>query len=338
MRLRSSILGAIAALGLLAASSLDAAFPRYAHVVLIVEENHSASSIVDDPAAAPNLHRLATQYGLATDYFGVVHVSEGNYVAMLGGSTFGIHDDAPYSQADHTVDGPSLMTQLTAAHLTWRGYFEDIPSPGSGLTFSEAEPGRPAALYASKHNGFMNFKSVQDDPQRAAKIVGFPELRRDLAAGTLPNFAVIVPNQCDEMHGLSGPDVPPDCRSSNDAGRIRRGDAEVGKLVAALQATPAWKAPENFAIVITWDEDYGSSPGVQGCCGYEPGSAANFGGGHIPTIVVTNHGPRGRRDPTPYNHYSLLRTFEDAFGIAQHLRLAGDDAAGVRPMTPLFAK
>ena len=61
------------------------------------------------------------------------------------------------------------------------------------------------------------------------------------------------------------------------------------------------------------------------------------GGGHIPTIVITNHGPRGLQDQTPYNHYSLLRTFEDAFGISEHLGHAADTAAGVRPMTALFA-
>ncbi len=286
---------------------------------------------------APNIRRLAAEYGYATDFYGEVHPSEGNYVAILGGTTSGIHDDAPYSRTDHTIVGPSLMTQLEAKKLTWRGYFEDIPAPGSSATYSEAAPGRPEALYASKHNGFMNFKSVQTDPKRASKIVGFAELDRDLAADALPNFAMIVPNQCNEMHGLYGADVPRDCQTQNDAGRIRRGDAVTGDIVKKLRATQAWHSAGNFAIVITWDEDYGASPGAQGCCGYQPASAANFGGGRIPTIVITNHGPRGRKDGTPYNHYSLLRTIEDAFGISEHLRIAGDDAGGVRSMTPLFA-
>jgi hypothetical protein len=74
-------------------------------------------------------------------------------------------------------------------------------------------------------------------------------------------------------------------------------------------------------------------PGApQGCCVVD---AHNPGGGHIPTIVVTNHGPRGVADPTPYDHYSLLRTIEDAFRLDGHLRHAGDPA--VQAMTPLFA-
>ncbi|MGR4065906.1 MAG: phosphoesterase, partial [Vulcanimicrobiaceae bacterium] len=53
------------------------------------------------------------------------------------------------------------------------------------------------------------------------------------------------------------------------------------------------------------------------------------------TIVMTNHGPRGAVDDTPYSHYSLLRTIEDAFGIGTHLNRAS--APGVVPMTKLFA-
>lgn len=337
MRRFTTILGALIALVLTTVARADTGIPPYDHVVLIVEENHSRDGVMES-SHAPNIRRLAADYGYATNFFGEVHPSEGNYVAMLGGSTNGIHDDAPYSLTDHTVTGPSLMSQLDAKKLTWRGYFEDIPAPGSGATFSDAAPGRPQALYASKHNGFMNFKSVQEDPKRASKIVGFSELDRDLAAEALPNFAVIVPNQCNEMHGLSGADVPADCQGATDSGRISRGDSVAGKLIARLQATKAWSGPGNFAIVITWDEDYGASEGPQGCCGYQPGSSGNFGGGRIPTIVITNHGPRNRKDGTAYNHYSLLRTIEDAFGISGHLRIAGDDAGGVRPMTPLFAK
>jgi hypothetical protein len=67
-----------------------------------------------------------------------------------------------------------------------------------------------------------------------------------------------------------------------------------------------------------------------------PGAASNFGGGHIPTIVITNHGPRGLADPTPYSHYSLLRTLEDAFGITVRLGHAADADRGVKPMVALF--
>jgi hypothetical protein len=195
---------------------------------------------------------------------------------------------------------------------------------------------RNTALYATKHSGFINFKSVQTDPRRAEHMVGFAQLKEDIQADRLPTFALIVPNQCNEMHGLSGPKTPRDCNAALDLpGLIRRGDAEVGALVRALQATPAWRSNENVAIVVTFDE--GSGRTREGCCGVTPGAASNYGGGHIPTIVITNHGPRGLHDPTPYSHYSLLRTLEDAFGLSEHLGRAADVKGGVVPMAPLFA-
>jgi phosphatidylinositol-3-phosphatase len=109
----------------------------------------------------------------------------------------------------------------------------------------------------------------------------------------------------------------------------------VGALVKRIQATPAWRGRGNFAIVVTFDEGAGKTR--EGCCAVTPDATSNFGGGHIPTIVITNHGPRGVRDQTPYNHYSLLRTFKDAFGIQEHLGLANAADQGVVPMTTLFA-
>ena len=327
--------------------------PRYAHIFVIVEENKNYEQILN-PASAPNIASLAARYGDATRFFGEVHPSEGDYVALLGGDTFGIHDDDGFTckagdpdpfcggssapgYVDHTVRATHLGMQLEAIGLTWKGYYESLPRPGS-LAFTASYPAisdgrRTTALYASKHSGFLNFAQVQADPRRAEKIVGFDQLGRDLAADRLPSFALIVPNQCHEMHGLNGPAVPPAC--SQTAALIRQGDKVAGELVRRIQATRAWRSSANFAIVITFDE--GSGGTREGCCAVTPGAPSNFGGGHIPTVVITNHGPRGVADPTPYNHYSLLRTMEAAFRVPGRLGHAADTDKGVVDMTPLFA-
>jgi hypothetical protein len=329
-----------------AATSLEGV-PRYAHIFVIVEENKNYDQILSG-IDAPNIAALAKRYGDATHFYAEVHPSEANYVALLGGDTFGIHDDDAFyckpgstdsacwsatrqpGYPDHTVSAPHLGDQLAAVGMTWKGYYESLPTPGSLAYIA----GDPTALYASKHSGFMNFASVQHDPDRAGHIVGFDQLRADLASGQLPNFALIVPNQCNEMHGLVGPGVPADCIGSNVGPLIRRGDAMVGKLVGEILATAAWRSKQNVAIVITFDE--GSGGTREGCCAVTPTAASNYGGGHIPTIVITNHGPRGVKDDTPYNHYSLLRTLEDAFGISQHLRHADASSQGVKAMSRLF--
>ena len=120
--------------------------PRYDYVVVIVEENKDYDQILD-PAAAPNIARLAKTYGNTTQFFGEVHPSEANYVALLGGDTFGIHDDdAFYCQAgstrpfcdgasapgyaDHTVHARHLGDQLGSTGLELEGLLRQPAGAG----------------------------------------------------------------------------------------------------------------------------------------------------------------------------------------------------------------
>jgi hypothetical protein len=328
----------------------DLAVPAYRHIFLIVDENKDADQIVGSPNA-PGLSALASRYGTASAFDGEVHPSEPNYVAMLGGSTFGMHDDDAYyckagsddpachrsdapGYAPHTIDAPHLGTQLEAKGLTWKGYYESIPATGSLAVTGASESNAPP-WYASKHSGFINFRSVLTDPRRAEHLVGLDQLQHDLDAGSAPSFGYIVGNLCNDMHGMGpGAHVPADCAYDPVGPLIRRGDNWAVNVVNTIVGSPLWASGDNVAIVVTWDES--DSPARDGCCGVTPNAPSNFGGGHIPTIVITNHGPRGVVDPTPYNHYSLLRTIEDAFGIHDYLGLAAASDKGVRPMLPLF--
>jgi hypothetical protein len=140
---------------------------------------------------------------------------------------------------------------------------------------------------------------VQNDPALASKIVGFDQLERDLASGDVPNYAHIVSNQCNEMHGRDGRHVPPDCRFDNEQGLIARGDKTIGALVDKIQASPIWSAPGNAAIVITWDGDDGPRRTTgRGCCGFDPKVAILAAG-----ISDDRHQPCPRVTDTPYNHY-----------------------------------
>lgn len=348
----SLVPAALAVVSLLAVAPVpDDGVPAYSHVIVIVEENKGYATVLDR-GYAPNIARLAHDYGSATQMFAEVHPSEANYVAMLGGDTFGIHDDDAWScvprSADpackgsgaadfvaHLIPGPNLASQIRARGLHWRAYLEDLPAPGSLAIVSPETATAPAALYAAKHTGFTNFATVHADPDLTDDLVGFDRLDADLHGSAFPEFALIVPNQCNEMHGIDSPKAPAGC-GKTDAELVRRGDDEVGRLVGAIERAPFWSDPRaNAAVVITWDEDGKADrvPGApQSCCVVD---AHNPGGGHIPTIVVTNHGPRGVADDTPYDHYSLLRTIEDALRLGGLLRHAADDS--VRAMTPLFA-
>ena len=322
------------------ASTFESDSPHYQHIVEIMMENTSYGSIIGN-ASAPQINALANQYGLATNYFGVTHPSEPNYVANIGGSYFGIQDDNQFycttalattdpqcagTTVNHTVAAQSLADQLTAAHKTWKGYFQSLPptpsalvssGPGANGPYTYKYPSSAVALYASKHNPFINFAGTQGD---VANMVPDTQLATDLATRRLANFSLVVPDQCHDMHGTGG--------STSTTGLIAAGDAYVGSTVNEIMSSHTWREGNN-AIVITWDEDDFSDSGQlgTGCCGADPG------GGHVVTIVITNKGPIHVTDNTPYNHYSLLRSIEDAFGLP-HLAHAADSV--VTPMTRLF--
>lgn len=290
------------------------AFPPYDHVFLLIMENEGYNQIVGN-RFAPILNALAQDYGLATNYRGVADPSEPNYVAMLGGDFFGINSDDPYWFPGHTVNAANLMSQLDAAGKTWRGYFQSMPYPGyRGYCYPDKCNGIPDAdtQYVAKHNGIVNFANLQT-PSELGKMFPFSQLSADLAAGNVPNFSYIVPNECSDMHG-----APPWCVDSDNTGTleqswlIAQGDKFAGEIVNAITSSAVWPTGNN-AIVIVFDE-------------------GNIATAQVATIVITNHGPRAVKDGTSYNHYSLLASLQQTFGLGCLV-----NSCTATPMSPLFA-
>ena len=288
--------------------------PPYDHVFLIIEENEGFGAIIGNKYA-PILNALAADYGLATDYRGVADPSEPNYVAMLGGDFFGITSDDPYWFPGQSVNAPNLMSQLEAAGKTWKGYFQGMPYPGyRGYCYPDKCNGIPDAdtQYVVKHNGIANFTNMQT-PAEFAHMVPFAQLAADLAGGKAPSFSYIVPDECHDSHG-----APPWCVDSGPIDSIQQRqliaqmDAFAGSIIDKITSSPTWLNGNN-AIVITFDE-------------------GNTATSRIATIVITNHGPRGLTDNTSYNHYSLLASLQQAFGLGC-LR----NSCTATPMANLFA-
>jgi len=301
----------------------EGSFPRYDHIFVIVEENHGFRDVIGNPAA-PNLNALAGRFGLATQYFGVAHPSEPNYVGLLGGNFFGIADDNPYWM--NGVNEPSLISQLDTAGISWRAYLQGSPHKGyEGICYPARCNGTPDndPLYVSKHDGIQNF-ATSLNPSDWGRQVPVSDLGHDLAAGTVPRFDYVIPDECHDMHG-----DPPYCIDGGNPGDpqdqrlVAMGDAYLGHLVSQITNAPFW-ATGNNAIAIVYDE--GDFNG--GCCDASPG------GGRVASIVVTSHGPRGVMDATPYNHYSLLSSIQHSFGLGC-LQFTCD-TANVHPMRPLF--
>lgn len=327
------------------------------HVFIIMLENHEADHVIGDPSA-PYITSLASHYGQATDYFGVTHTSEPNYIAATSGDTWWVNNDNDWSQGNQ-YDHTNIVDELEAAHIPWAAYMEAMPSAG----YTGAQwPATGGALYASKHDPFILYNDVRLNPGRAGQIKPYTAMAADLNGPNPPRYVWISPDQCNDMHGgiysaIAGhPETP--CPYSNVAGDANdqalkaKADAFVKTAVQTITSSRAWTG--NSVIFVAGDEsDYdGSNPSdnfyvsTAGCCDspYEPAGDPQisatwpggvYGGGSAPMIVISRLGPRHATDSTPSNHYSMLLTIEEGFGLGKLGYTS--DSSQVHPLWPLIA-
>lgn len=157
---------------------------------LVVLENRELDEVIGNPEA-PYLNHLAQGGALATNYFGVTHPSLPNYLALLGGDTFGIAGNC----TDCSARGPSLATQFSRAGIAWRAYMGGLPHP----CFTGAAYGG----YAKRHDPFVYFPSITAVPSRCKEVVPEARLVADLRRRQLPEFGWFTPDLCDDAHDCS---------------------------------------------------------------------------------------------------------------------------------------
>ncbi len=325
------------------------------HVFIIMMENASYNEVLSPSNTNdPYIQNLVATYGLATNYFGVTHSSLPNYLGATSGSTWGTNSDDTAQKT--LLDHENIVDQLEAAHISWKAYMEDLPYPGflgDSADYTASPPSAGNALYLLKHDPFLLYPDVYNNPARADKVVPLTQLSTDLANNDVPQFAWITPNICDDMHGMSGPACTyPSTGSGPSVQNFQEGNAFLQYWVTAIMNSSAWN--RHSVIFITWDEGGYSnvSPyapeSTTGCCdspilpttfdpvGVTGGDLAGgtpYGGGPVPMIVISGHVLGHLVDSTPSNHYSLLRTVEDILNLG-YLEMAGDSEQ-VHSLTPL---
>jgi acid phosphatase len=192
-------------------------------------ENKDYSEIVSSKNA-PYLNSLISQYSIADNYFALTHPSLPNYIAFLGGSTFGITSDC----TDCYVNAKNLVDQLQNAHKTWKAYMESMPS--SCFISNSGE-------YAQKHDPFIYFDDIRTNASRCGNIVPYSNLAKDFqSTTTIPDFFFITPNLCNDMHNCP----------------VSTGDTWLANNVPAILKSPAF-TKQNSLLVITGDEGETSS-------------------------------------------------------------------------------
>jgi Phosphoesterase family len=210
---------------------------RYQHVIWIIMENKSYSSVIGSPDA-PYETQLAHQCASDTHWSdaGSQYNSLPNYIAMTTGRSGSILapftcDCAPSPSVSVTVD--NIFRQVRAAGGTERSFAE-------GMSGNCSDSG---TTYAPKHNpalymwGGADRAACQQDaiPMGSATAGNFISV---LDGNTLPTYSLVAPNLCNDTH---------DCG-------VPAGDQFLKTLLPQIFSSQAYRSGKT-AVFVVWDED-----------------------------------------------------------------------------------
>ncbi len=258
--------------------------PQFAHVFIVLEENHSFSDVIGN-TGMPYLNGLAAANGLATQYYADAHPSLPNYFMLTvgaGTSITGTEGDS-YSGV---VTQDNVVRALTAAGKTWKSYAESLPSAGY--------LGGDQGAYLQHHNPVVYFSDVQASSTQADKVVPFTQLAADIASNNLPDYAFIAPNVNDDAHNC-----PAGMATCTDAQKLAAADQWLSTNIAPLLASAAF---QNSLLIVVFDEAEDSDTA--------------HGGGQVAAVIVSPLAKAGYQSTTLYQHESTLRLMMEGLGVA----------------------
>ncbi|HUP93242.1 MAG TPA: alkaline phosphatase family protein [Solimonas sp.] len=318
---------------------------KVGHVFIIVLENMNYADTFGAGAAsgAPYLTSdLPARGALLTQYHATGHVSLDNYISMVSGqspnpATSGdclffldwLGTTAP--DADGQVTGigcvypPAVRTvanQLQEAGYSWKGYMEDMGNDlardGSATCahppLNAQDPTQSASAsdqYATRHNPFVYFHSIIDDQANCdARVRPLTDLPADLAlAAATPHYVFITPNLCNDGHDTG-------CANGDPGGQASI-DTFLREWVPQILESAAFQ--QDGLLIVTFDEALPSDGAA--CCNEPTGPNTPFpgivgpGGGRIGAVLISPLIRPGTVSDVPYNHYAMLRSIEDMFGL-----------------------
>ena len=245
-----------------------AAFPTpIEHIIVIVFENKEVSTVLDQ---GPYFKSLSTIYGFAENYFAVCHPSAPNYLAMTSGKPWQCG-----SNSIHTYQTLNVGDLLTRKSLTWYGFFESMPIPCDRNS---------SGLYVSRHNPFIFYADIVDNPTRCkTHVVPLTVWNNLVSQNKIPNFSFIVPNLNNSGHDTN----------------VAYADRWLKSFLSPLLTKP-WFSKSVFFIV--FDEGQ-TNKGFNGLTG-----------GHIYMSSVSPYS-KGLRKKGNVTHYNLLTTIEWLFNL-----------------------
>jgi phospholipase C len=238
----------------------------------------------------PYYWNLATEYVLTDALFSSVQgSSEANHFYWVAGRAA----TGPIPPDGYAF--PTIFDRLQEAGVSWKFYVQNYDPT---ITFRNRQPtsDKAAQLVWAP---LLNMGRFLDDPDLSSRIVDLSEYHEDLAAGTLPAVAYMVPSGASEH--------PP--------GDVALGQVFATSLITALMRSSAW---DSSLFMVTWDDWGGWFDHVP-----PPAVDADGYGFRVPGIIVSPYARRGYIDSTTYDFTSILRFIEDNWGLEP---LSGRDA------------
>ena len=203
---------------------VNAQVPSSAHVVVVLEENHSYASVIGN-SAMPYLNSLGSQNALATQYFANTHPSIGNYFMLTTGQI--ITNDDSFTG---TVTADNIVRHLLSAGKTWKSYAESLPSVGY--------TGGDSGAYLKHHNPFSYFSDVVNSSVQKLNLVPFSQFAADLNNNQLPELSFVVPNVNDDAHN----------------GTLQQADSWLQQNIAPLFNNAAFQ--KDGILIVVFDESF----------------------------------------------------------------------------------
>ena len=313
--------------------------PPVGHVFVINIENKGYVRTWGADSRAPYLATTLRSKGvLLTNYYATAHNSQGNYIAQISGQGVNAdmqrdcHTFANFLRTGTQSPGQAvgnrgcvfpkgvrtIAGQLSAKGLSWKGYMEGMSTPCQHPRVGATDPWQKATAsraYATKHNPFVYFHDVIDRPTYCRNHVRpLTDLVNDLkTASRTPNLSYITPDLCHDGH-----DSP--CANGQPGGLVSV-NRWMRTWVPRILASPAFK--QNGLLLITADESDGAKSDARACCG-DAGTANSAqpgitgpGGGRIGLLAISRWTRPGSTSTVGYNHYALLGSMEEIFGLGK---------------------
>lgn len=319
------VVGALAGASMVSSGVASAqVVPLAQHVVLVIDENTSYGTAY--PKGMPWLVSQGNKYGFASNYNSDVTGSLLDYLYLASGSCesdyqcngapacnmpagqhnfyctgndcFSVNSCEKTSSKEAITD-ENIFQLMDNQALSWKVYVQNYLNAGGTVNVPDFTSANqpPNTHYYARHNAAVWYNEVLTNTLGSqGNVVDFEQFGIDVANGTLPRFAIIVPDGCWDNHDI--------CFNSS----IAEADDFLNSNLTPMLGLPDFQAGGSGLLIVTFDN--GNGDGV----------------GHIYTAVIGPNVKAGHASNISYKHENALRTMLDSLGIENHPGWSGSAA------------